>query len=94
MEDDKKPHPTVTFLFVMFLIAFFGGGLLLFINLFVPFLSETAFAIIALSVGAMFMVLLVVGKCVQAITALRHVTQACTSADTEFTDEHIQTDDS
>jgi hypothetical protein len=71
MEDDKRPHPIIAVVFVLFLTAFFGGGLLLFVNLFVPFLPEAAFAIIALSVGGMLLVLLVVGKCVQVVTALR-----------------------
>ncbi len=71
MEDGKRPHPIIAVGFVLFLIAFFGGGLLLFVNLFVPFLPEAAFAVIALGVGGMLLVLLVVGKCVQVVTALR-----------------------
>lgn len=71
MEDDKKPHPIITIVFMLFLMAFFGGGLLLIVNLFVPFLPEAAFAAIALIVGGMLLVLLVIGKCVQVVTALR-----------------------
>ena len=53
MEEQKRPHPIVLALFVAFLVAFFGGGLLLFVNLFVRFLPEAAFAIIALIVAAL-----------------------------------------
>ena len=80
-----KPHPIVTVLFFAFLLTFFGGGLLLFINLFVPFLPEAAFAIVALVVGAMFLVLLIVGKCVQVITALRRATKTTAFVDAEST---------
>ena len=93
MEDDKNPHPILAFLFAVFLIAFFGGGLLLFINLLVPFLPEAAFSIIALSVGAMFVVLVVVGKCVQVITALRRAAKTSGSDDAESLEEQIQVDE-
>lgn len=71
MKDDKNSHPIAKALFVVFLIVFFGGGLLLFVNLLVPFLPEAAFAITALIIGAMMVVLAVVGKCVEVIRTLR-----------------------
>ena len=94
MENDNKPHPIVAVLFVVFLVTFFGGGCALFINLFVPFLPEAAFAIIALIIGAMLLVLLAVGTCVQVITALRRPTKTGTLAGVECAEEGIEMDQS
>lgn len=87
MDDSTKPRPVATALFLLFLLTFFGGGLLLFINLFVPFLPEEAFALIALVVGSMLVVLAVVGKCIEAIKWLRVAT------DTEPTDDSPAADE-
>jgi hypothetical protein len=67
----NKPHPLLRILFLVFLASFFGGGLLLFLNLFFHFFNEAAFAIIALVIMAEFLLLLFVGICVRAVSALR-----------------------
>lgn len=87
MDNGQRPHPIVKALFFLFLIVFFGGGLLLIVNLFVPFLPEAAFAIVALVIGAMLVVLAIVGKCVAAIRALRHATKTGCSAQTQRPEE-------
>ena len=71
MEEPAKPHPVVAALFWVFLLTFFGGGLAVFVNLFVPFLGEAAFSIIALVLMAEFVIMLVVGKSIQVISGLR-----------------------
>jgi hypothetical protein len=58
------------------LFTFFGGGLALFVNLFIPFLHGDAYAVIALIIMAEFVVLLVVGKAMQMISALRSLRDA------------------
>lgn len=73
-EDQNKPHIVVAVVGWVLLITFFGGGLLLFINLFVPFLPEEVFPIIALSVLALLVVGWIAGTCVQAVSNLRCVT--------------------
>ncbi len=85
--DSNKPHPLVRVLLAVILMTFFGGGLALFLNLFIPFLSEGAFAIIALIIMAELLALFVVGKCVQVISALRKSTRnASAAARAEFHD--------
>jgi hypothetical protein len=64
-----------------FLLTFFGSGLLVFLNLFFHFLSEAAFAKIALVLLAEFALLFVIGKCVQVISAMRSVSGANKRAD-------------
>lgn len=71
MQDEKPLHPVVGAAFLLFLLQFFGCGLAVFVNLFVPFLGEMAFPIIALVLMAELAVLFVVGKAVQIVTALR-----------------------
>jgi len=102
MEDTKTPHPIVKYLFIVFLIGFFGGGLLLFVNLFVPFLDEGAIAIIGLCVGSFLVVGTVVGWCIQVITGLRRLTPKLTEKELEAIldepteselDELIESDD-
>lgn len=68
---EKKPHPVVVGLFWLFLVSFFGGGLAVFVHLFIPFLSEAAFAIIALVLLAEFVVLWVAGKAIEVFSFLR-----------------------
>ncbi len=91
--DDHKLHPILAVLFALFLMAFFGGGLLLFINLFVPFLTEGVFAMIAIGVGAVFVVGAIAGKCFEVITTLRAVTKTGSSADSDPADEQRQIED-
>ncbi len=74
--DTQKPHLAVVVVFWVFLLTFFGGGLAVFINLFVPFLTEAAYAIIAISLFAELLILLVVGKSVQIISSLRQQAEA------------------
>ena len=64
----KKPNRVVLFLGLLLLLQVFGGGLAVFINLFFPFLSEAAFCILAIVLMAEFVILFVVGKCVQVIS--------------------------
>lgn len=82
MSENKTPqtHPLVTLLLGVFLISFFGGGLALLVNLFIPFLGEAAFPIIALVVMAELLVLLVVGKCMQVVSTLRSLRNASMAA--------------
>lgn len=68
--DNAKPHPVVRAIVALVLVTFFGGGLLVFVNLFIPFLNEAAFSIIALILLAEFLVLFFVGKCMQVLSAL------------------------
>jgi len=84
MENQAKPHPVVKSLFFVFLVTFFGGGLALVVNLFIPFLGEAAFAILALVIMAELLILLVVGKCVQVISALRALRSPPVAARTEL----------
>jgi len=78
MDDRRKPPLAVRILILIILMTFFGGGLALFVNLFVPFLNEAAFAILALIIMAEFVVGIIAAKCVQAISALRHATKTST----------------
>lgn len=66
-----KLHVLLQILLALFLITFLGGGLFLFINLFIPFLSEAAFCIIALIIMAELLPLLIVGRCLQVVSVLR-----------------------
>jgi hypothetical protein len=75
MKEGKPPWIT-RLLLAVFLISFFGGGVILIVNLFFPFLGEAAFPIIALVVMAELLVLLVVGKCVQTASGLRRLRNA------------------
>ncbi|HVA47047.1 MAG TPA: hypothetical protein VNH11_11830 [Pirellulales bacterium] len=69
MADEKQPQPPLTLkvLFWIFLLTFFGGGVILFANPFGHFLPEAAFAIIALAIMAEFALLFVVGAFVRVI---------------------------
>jgi hypothetical protein len=87
MEKEKRLHPVVVILSWIFLITFFGGGLVMFVNLFVHFLNEGVFAIIALVIMAELVVLLVVAKTMQVISALRHAAES-SSVDRDDTDAH------
>jgi hypothetical protein len=73
----NRPHRVIRVFLAVFLITFFGAGLALFVNLFIPFLNEGAFALIALLVMAEFLVMFIVGKSIQVVSALRssHVSQ-------------------
>lgn len=90
MENERRPNPVLAALFFIFLIVFFGGGLLLVVHLFVPFLHEDAFALIALVIGSMFVVLAIVAKCVQMISPLRRVAERGSSGDANLVDEQHQ----
>ena len=67
----KKPGPLASSLSVFFLIAFFGCGAVVVANLFFKFLSEEAFAILALGMLAILFVLAVVGKCISVLRFMR-----------------------
>lgn len=73
MPDPRKPHPLTRLVLAALLVTFFGGGLLLFVNLFVPFLNEGAQAIIGGVVLVELVVGAVVGKCMQAVSTLRRL---------------------
>jgi hypothetical protein len=70
-EEQKKPHPAIKFLFFLLLLTFFGGGAVLFANLFGHFLSESAFAIFALVIMAELAILFVAGVIVRVTAAHR-----------------------
>jgi hypothetical protein len=73
MTDERKPHPVVTALLLLFLFQFFGGGIVVFLNLFLHFLEESVFAIIAVVLLSEFVVLLIVGKAGHVVMELRGV---------------------
>ena len=73
MPDKTKPHPLTRLMLATLLVTFFGGGLLVFVNLFVPCLNERAHAIISGVVLAELVVGAVAGKCMQAVSALRRL---------------------
>jgi hypothetical protein len=88
----QRPHPVVTGLFLLFLITFFGGGLLLFVNLFVKFLPEGVFAIIGLCIGVEFVVLAIAGKCFSVVSEMRKAARLAASVPNEPSDSPAQTE--
>lgn len=87
MKSEEKPHPVVRFFLLLILATFFGGGLALFVNLFVPFLNEAAFCIIAIVVMTEVLVGLLVGKCMQIVCGLRALRTAALQTAAKDADE-------
>ena len=78
--DKTKPSLITQVLLAIFLLTFFGGGLALFVSLFIPFLDKDAYAIIALMVMAEVVVLLLVGKIMQVVSGLHRLRNAAAAA--------------
>lgn len=78
MPEEKQPGPSpvlLSFIWLL-LLTFFGGGAILFANAFGHFLSESAFAIVALVVMADLAVLLIAGVFVRVIGWHRAIREA------------------
>lgn len=76
MAGEKQPPLILKVLCWLFLVSLFGGGAVLFANLFGHFLPEAAFAIVALVIMAELVVLLIAGSTVRAISRVRALREA------------------
>lgn len=75
-EQPRQPPMIVKILFWSFVLSFFGGGAILFANLFWHFLPQSAFAFIALIIMAELVPLLIVGIAASVIGRMRAIRRA------------------
>lgn len=74
MTEQKPVHPVVKILLWIFLLTFFGGGLLVFVNnVIVTFLPERAAEIIGGIVLIEIIALFVISKCVSGVKMVRRI---------------------
>lgn len=78
MAEQKPVHPAVKILFWSFIVTFFGGGLLVFVNNLVvrrPFLPKEAEAVIGGVVLVEFIGMVVISKCIMGVKAVRKISE-------------------